>query len=457
MNISKPSNLGVAVRGQEISRVSEGSHAWLLGVRPGWRVVEVGGVRVKGTIEVTTALATCKRRGTPFSITFQVPRISESQKLATCDDETPNSPKLNECVGTTNALQQNEGNFFGEHAAQEVQQGAEITPVERKSVERTNSWEQLDALIEEVEQSQRGMPGPVQAWDGLVPDSVLEQYEILQELGRGTFGVVVLAKHHQTQEAVAVKLLTGLVSKAQRDLALREARLLKAARSQHVVHVHQWLREPTAMVIVMEYCAGGRLSDHIIQHKPSLEEARNLITQILTAVDYLHCTLNIVHRDLKPENILLARPLQEPQETPLLKLADFGLANYFQSTKVMKSFCGTPHYLAPEVRDGTGYSRAVDLWSVGQILHLLTLRKLLAVDRRFNADEVADSIPCAAVELLSALLTEDPLIRMTAKEALSQPWITGDESWESRPSLMTMLKEYRLQDPSPSPNSTALL
>ena len=90
------------------------------------------------------------------------------------------------------------------------------------------------------------------------------------------------------------------------------------------------------------------------------------------------------------------------------------------------------------------YSRAVDLWSVGQILHLFTLGKLLAVDHCFDPAEVKDTLPAAAVELLSALLAEDPLIRLSAKEGLNHPWITGDEDRESRPSLMSMLKEYRL-------------
>ncbi|NXS73833.1 CHK2 kinase, partial [Pandion haliaetus] len=75
----------------------------------------------------------------------------------------------------------------------------------------------------------------------------------------------------------------------------------------------------------------------------------------------------IIHRDLKPENVLLS----SSEETCLIKITDFGQSKILGETSLMKTLCGTPTYLAPEVLNslGTaGYSRAVDCWSLGVIL-----------------------------------------------------------------------------------------
>ena len=82
---------------------------------------------------------------------------------------------------------------------------------------------------------------------------------------------------------------------------------------------------------------------------------------------YLH-SKKIVHRDLKPENILYA----SPDDDAPIKIADFGLARLVSSTDLMKTACGTPGYVAPEVLQNKGYdSGAVDMWSAGVILYIL--------------------------------------------------------------------------------------
>ena len=84
-------------------------------------------------------------------------------------------------------------------------------------------------------------------------------------------------------------------------------------------------------------------------------------------LSYLH-DKNIVHRDLKPENILYLSP--DP-DAPI-KVADFGLARLVSGTDLMKTACGTPGYVAPEVLKNQGYdSGAVDMWSAGVILYIL--------------------------------------------------------------------------------------
>ncbi|CAF4219362.1 unnamed protein product, partial [Rotaria magnacalcarata] len=79
---------------------------------------------------------------------------------------------------------------------------------------------------------------------------------------------------------------------------------------------------------------------------------------------------SVTHRDLKPENVLLTSP--DTNET-LVKITDFGLSRFINETTLMKTFCGTPNYLAPEVLSTRGegsYSNKVDVWSLGVILYI---------------------------------------------------------------------------------------
>jgi len=112
---------------------------------------------------------------------------------------------------------------------------------------------------------------------------------------------------------------------------------------------------------------GGDLFDNILKIKCYTEDdAKRIFRQILQGIEYLH-SQNIAHRDLKPENILLTEDQQ-------VKITDFGLAN---SVTVMKSICGTPQYVAPEImrlqtnwNAGT-YGVQVDMWSAGVLLYIM--------------------------------------------------------------------------------------
>ena len=74
-----------------------------------------------------------------------------------------------------------------------------------------------------------------------------------------------------------------------------------------------------------------------------------------------------MHRDLKPENLLLA----EPNNLDSIRIADFGLANEITIANTLKSYCGTPGYMAPEVLTNQAYGPAVDMWSLGVIAYIL--------------------------------------------------------------------------------------
>merc|ERR1739848_93818 len=96
-------------------------------------------------------------------------------------------------------------------------------------------------------------------------------------------------------------------------------------------------------------------------------DAADTIYTLCDALNHLHAR-KIVHRDLKPENLLYSSPANDAK----IKVADFGLARIVSGNDMMKTACGTPGYVAPEILNNKGYdSPAVDMWSTGVILYIL--------------------------------------------------------------------------------------
>ena len=115
--------------------------------------------------------------------------------------------------------------------------------------------------------------------------------------------------------------------------------------------------------MILDYCSGCDLAYHLNKKQIFDEdESRFFIGEIILAIEYIH-SLNVVYRDLKPENILI-------DEHGHCRLADFGLAKENIGEKDMaKSFCGSPAYLAPEMLNSKGVSKAADIYQIGAVLY----------------------------------------------------------------------------------------
>ncbi|XP_062409325.1 serine/threonine-protein kinase SIK3 homolog isoform X2 [Sardina pilchardus] len=198
------------------------------------------------------------------------------------------------------------------------------------------------------------------------PPARVGYYEIERTIGKGNFAVVKLATHVITKAKVAIKI----VDKTQLDdenlkKIFREVQIMKMLRHPHIIRLYQVMETERMIYLVTEYASGGEIFDHLVAHGRMAEkDARRKFKQIVAAVHFCHCR-NIVHRDLKAENLLLDHNLN-------IKIADFGFSNLFSRGQLLKTWCGSPPYAAPELFEGKEYDGPkVDIWSLGVVLYVL--------------------------------------------------------------------------------------
>ncbi|CDQ63045.1 unnamed protein product [Oncorhynchus mykiss] len=201
---------------------------------------------------------------------------------------------------------------------------------------------------------------------GRPPLARVGYYEIERTIGKGNFAVVKLATHIITKAKVAIKI----VDKTQLDdenlkKIFREVQIMKMLRHPHIIRLYQVMENEKMIYLVTEYASGGEIFDHLVAHGRMAEkDARRKFKQIVAAVHFCHCR-NIVHRDLKAENLLLDHNLN-------IKIADFGFSNLFSRGQLLKTWCGSPPYAAPELFEGKEYDGPkVDIWSLGVVLYVL--------------------------------------------------------------------------------------
>lgn len=253
-------------------------------------------------------------------------------------------------------------------------------------------------------------------------------YELDRTIGTGGFGKVKLATHAPTGAKVAVKIMDK--TRLGKDLprVKLEISALKSLSHPNVCKLYQVIDTETHCYVVMEYCAGGELFDHIVEKSRLGEmESRMFFRQIVSAVSYVHGR-GYAHRDLKPENVLLDKEQN-------LKIIDFGLCAKPQGgmDSLLLTSCGSPTYAAPELIQGVKYHGSeVDVWSMGVILYAL-LCGCLPFESD-NIDELFKKIlrgkyiepawlSSGSKRLLRRMLCVDPLKRIRVSELVNDPWI----------------------------------
>ena len=243
-----------------------------------------------------------------------------------------------------------------------------------------------------------------------------DDYVAIRVVGKGSFGVVSLVCCKRSGNQYALKSIRKdrMLKKNHRERLLAEKSLLAGvACSDWVVQLCRTFQDQHNLFMVMEYLPGGNLMSHLIKHGRFSESAtRFYISQLVEAVHSIH-RMGFIHRDIKPDNIVLSRDGH-------VKLIDFGLCKFDPSIQheaiaadnrmtedngsqsacilqnrsrreFIKSFVGTPQYMAPEVLTRS-YDHTSDFWSVGMIAYECLMGGTPFYDE--VAEEAGGNNPC---------------------------------------------------------------
>ncbi|CAJ1423708.1 unnamed protein product [Effrenium voratum] len=261
----------------------------------------------------------------------------------------------------------------------------------------------------------------------------MEQFEKIQQLGRGAHGVAYLVKQKFAGSAAALRVVkTVEVSRmdaASQKGAKDEVALLRRLAHPHIIAYYDAFFEAEQLNIVLEYADGGDLFTAVKRRKEEEstftdEEAMTWFRQCLSALGYIH-KKKILHRDIKTQNIFLMKSGDA-------KLGDFGISKVMDGTMAEAgTVVGTPAYLAPEICQSTPYGSRIDVWSLGTVLY-----ELLALRHPFQCSNMAatvmkiiskepeplpSSVSPEVVQIVQLCLQKDASKRPSAKELLAHP------------------------------------
>eukprot|EP00755_Sulcionema_specki_P037739 Sspe_Gene.109540::Locus_89679_Transcript_1_1_Confidence_1.000_Length_1126::g.109540::m.109540 len=267
-------------------------------------------------------------------------------------------------------------------------------------------------------------------------------YTKVKPVGKGAFGVVWKAVDSRTKEVVAIKVVNkdrlDLEPGGGRDRLAREVAIMAALRHSSLVNLHDCFanRSANEMWIVVEFVDGENLMEVINRDTVISEEnARKYMQQLTVGLGYVH-SQNVAHRDLKPDNVLVSKG-------GVVKITDFGLSNIQHTDEnggvvqgmSLKTCCGTPYYVAPEVIQATarrGYSGfKCDIWSLGIIHYVMLTGTLPFVGRDLRAlldnirqgrYSVPPSVSPMAKSLLAIILVPASR-RASLDEIAKHPWM----------------------------------
>ncbi|EXB44860.1 Serine/threonine-protein kinase dst1 [Morus notabilis] len=268
-----------------------------------------------------------------------------------------------------------------------------------------------------------------------IPESVTREdpttkYELLNELGKGSYGAVYKARDLKTSELVAIKVISLTEGEEGYEEIRGEIEMLQQCSHPNVVRYLGSYQGEEYLWIVMEYCGGGSVADLMNVTEEPLEEYQIafICREALKGLAYLHSIFK-VHRDIKGGNILLT-------EQGDVKLGDFGVAAQLTRTMSKRNtFIGTPHWMAPEVIQESRYDGKVDVWALGvsaiemaeglpprSAVHPMRVLFMISIE---PAPMLEDKEKWSLVfhDFVAKCLTKEPRLRPTASEMLKHKFI----------------------------------
>ncbi|CAJ0917980.1 unnamed protein product [Ranitomeya imitator] len=283
-------------------------------------------------------------------------------------------------------------------------------------------------------------------------------------IGRGSFSRVIRVEHKASKQPYAIKMIETKYREG-REVCESELSVLRRVRHTNIIQLIEVFETQERVYMVMELATGGELFDRIIAKGSFTErDATHVLQMVLEGVKYLH-TLGITHRDLKPENLLYYHPGTDSK----IMITDFGFASARKKGDdcLMKTTCGTPEYIAPEILVKKPYTNSVDMWALGVISYILLsgtmpfeddnrsrLYRQILKGKYSYSGEPWPSVSNLAKDFIDRLLMVEPSERMTATQSLKHPWVVSMAASSSMKNLHRSISQNLLKRASSRCQST---
>jgi tRNA A-37 threonylcarbamoyl transferase component Bud32 len=319
--------------------------------------------------------------------------------------------------------------------SQEYQNCLEVATPQRRYHLRTKNNDEVVMWLKNLQEASK-----------LTIDSL---YEIKETIGQGSFAKVKRGIERSTGKEFAIKIINK-DNVDQRESIMTEITILKNVSHPNIMKLHHVFESSHGIYLVTELLEGGELFD-LIAARGFLTEAETskIMRKVVQAIAYLHMK-NVCHRDLKPENILLGTK----GDIESVRITDFGLSK-ITDQNVLKTACGTPSYVAPEILSGCHYGFEVDMWSCGVILYVLIcgfppfytdndadLYALIQSGSYSFPSPYWDDISDITKDLIQRLLVVEPSKRLTPVQVLLHPFITNHRSLSFNRGIRRELSSY---------------
>lgn len=257
---------------------------------------------------------------------------------------------------------------------------------------------------------------------------------IVKTLGKGMFGNVYLSINKKTKTPYALKTVPRTKVQAYEiyDNLILERKILLQIDHPLIMKLVKTMKDAERLYFLIEYVRGKDLFDVLrILNLLSNENSRFYAGCILMMLEHLH-ERKIIYRDLKPENVMV-------DEGGYPKMIDFGTAKFVSSRTY--TVVGTPHYMAPEVILGKGYSLSADYWTVGIMIYEFLCGMVPFGDEEEDPYRIYEKVlerrlvypqyvirsnkPLQAAPMIELLLNKNAAMRGTIESIKAHKWFEG--------------------------------